>query len=1098
MSKEEDPTGWVAHCTGRAAWHQERADAHAEPMDHLHYLHTDAAIKHSHAAKLYRAGDPKAGKALVDATNASIATRNALEHVGKAADKEAMIQKAYDPETYSPSDAEMKTHAKPVMVSSGYLHPQGKPGGKYEEATNSTLRRYHVNQSDAAEKTDPVHAQAHHAAFLVHKYDERGGGFKRQATDNHAYLKNQSKLGDWHHSQAASHPVGSDAHTIHTHLGQAAHAEAGRFETAMKDAGLHNEPASATTARVHRHGAAFKRSVSAIDDLAVKAKAADKEPWALYRQPFLVRSAKMGKGTEPEGAELEKDYGYGGQEEAKELSSPTVPNLPSIVRQDPKDKHERKHPTGEVPKLVKARRRSRDDQEMYVPHAPGAPHGRATVHDDGGSSAGNLGELKLHPKSPWHGELRHPKTGELHGTYRWSRESGRGGEVQHALMTREAGGHTVYEGGSTEAAKPYPHGEHPGPPTTPPSKNPQKAAVDKSYHGLLTKDGHPRKGNDHPPKEKKKPASESRLALSAKTMRATQVLAERSRRATKKHGLIIGSSTGASKKDTRVMESKARRGMKSLDELCSLIKASDESSNALISHHLGQIDRHKAAQDYMTGGKPADAFTRVGPSYREHIRARAAHEDVVNHVSSGGADRNRSSRAKELSAKANAMTDRLLPKTGMNKADRSSFESGQNHMHTRQAIGTWRAADQTAQRFGFTENSGKDSVPDLAKHPSGVAKPRPEHMAHMHRDAEQAASGPRAKTAHARAAHLWQRHSQGDNVESEAMQATQRANMLSEGSKMAMKALEAAVNKACIPEGAPEEKAVPLSVQGRTEKPEQVSTAGGGQLFLQKIPGDKKQNKPKIDLGTAPALSAQKAIDALLGLSKAGGKNITDPDHPIHETAAENLIFAHHARLMGDKSGESTERKEYESRVGRGAKPTPEHVSGLHGYYQNQAKDPKHFTHSSVPGAAHWQRIMHASVAAASAELSGKPHHLASKTVEKAMTAMSMPRVTRAKMMDFDAYRSATEVMTRGNSRFAKDIHTGPLTGEVIEDLKEDEDRRTRNMPVYKSCSGCGRTYMAKSSSAECPTCSIRKSQYCACGSHYTKSQGGVACPLCG
>ena len=671
MSKEEDPTGWVAHCTGRAAWHQERADAHAEPMDHLHYLHTDAAIKHSHAAKLYRAGDPKAGKALVDATNASIATRNALEHVGKAADK---------------------------------------------------------------------------------------------------------------------------------------------------------------------------------------------EPWALYRQPFLVRSAKMGKGTEPEGAELEKDYGYGGQEETKELSSPTVPNLPSIVRPDPKDKHERKHPTGEVPKLVKARRRSRDDQEMYVPHAPGTPHGRATVHDDGGSSAGNLGELKLHPKSPWHGELRHPKTGELHGTYRWSRESGRGGEVQHALMTREAGGHTVYEGGSTEAAKPYPHGEHPGPPTTPPSKNPQKAAVDKSYHGLLTKDGHPRKGNDHPPKEKKKPASESRLALSAKTMRATQVLAERSRRATKKHGLIIGSSTGASKKDTRVMESKARRGMKSL---------------------------------------------------------------------------------------------------------------------------------------------------------------------------------------------------------------------------------EAAVNKSCIPEGAPSEKAAPLSVPGGSTKPEQVSTAGGGQLFLQKIPGDKKQNKPKIDLGTAPALSAQKAIDALMGLSKA-----VDRTFARDLRAARTLIDHHYEHAVGAHSVAAKTRKEYDGLVAGGAKPTAAHV---HFIRQGMAHEYKPDFTANHPVFGDTYKKVHQAHDAAHAELSGT-----SGSVEKAMTAMSMPRVTRAKMMDFDAYRSATEVMTRGNSRFAKDIHTGPLTGEVIEDLKEDEDRRTRNMPVYKSCNGCGRTYMAKSSSAECPTCSIRKSQYCACGSHFTKSQGGVACPLCG
>jgi len=118
------------------------------------------------------------------------------------------------------------------------------------------------------------------------------------------------------------------------------------------------------------------------------------------------------------------------------------------------------------------------------------------------------------------------------------------------------------------------------------------------------------------------------------------------------------------------------------------------------------------------------------------------------------------------------------------------------------------------------------------------------------------------------------------------------------------------------------------------------------------------------------------------------------------------------------------------------------------------------------------------------------------KDVSKAMTAASMPRIPRALMND--TYRSATAVITRNHSSIAKDIHTGPLTDQVILDVQEEERRRTR-MPMYKSCNCCGRTYMAKGLDDPCPTCSVNKSQYCpACKSHLVKGNGGITCPLCG
>lgn len=116
--------------------------------------------------------------------------------------------------------------------------------------------------------------------------------------------------------------------------------------------------------------------------------------------------------------------------------------------------------------------------------------------------------------------------------------------------------------------------------------------------------------------------------------------------------------------------------------------------------------------------------------------------------------------------------------------------------------------------------------------------------------------------------------------------------------------------------------------------------------------------------------------------------------------------------------------------------------------------------------------------------------------MEKAMTARSIPSIPRA--MRDDTWRSATAVMTRDHTRFAKDMHTGPLADDMIEELRENEAERTHRLPIYKSCSGCGRTYMAKSENAECPSCSVNKSMYCkTCGSHVVKSQGGISCPLC-
>jgi len=133
------------------------------------------------------------------------------------------------------------------------------------------------------------------------------------------------------------------------------------------------------------------------------------------------------------------------------------------------------------------------------------------------------------------------------------------------------------------------------------------------------------------------------------------------------------------------------------------------------------------------------------------------------------------------------------------------------------------------------------------------------------------------------------------------------------------------------------------------------------------------------------------------------------------------------------------------------------------------------------------------------AKKSGPALYVDGEEAEKALTAAFMPRLSRAQAAQLRMQRSGTDAMTRGNSRFAKDIHTGPLTGEVIEDLEEDAAMRTRQaLPMYKSCCVCGRTYMAKSQDAECPTCSMNKSMLCTCGHALVKSAGShTRCPIC-
>jgi hypothetical protein len=114
--------------------------------------------------------------------------------------------------------------------------------------------------------------------------------------------------------------------------------------------------------------------------------------------------------------------------------------------------------------------------------------------------------------------------------------------------------------------------------------------------------------------------------------------------------------------------------------------------------------------------------------------------------------------------------------------------------------------------------------------------------------------------------------------------------------------------------------------------------------------------------------------------------------------------------------------------------------------------------------------------------------------ISKAVTSRSVPRMPRALAQSLDTWRSATSVLTTGNSRYAGTIQPyqaegSPLHSTPVEVMKSN----------YVSCGGCGRTFMQKSFPDGCPTCLISKAHQCVKGHSMTKGHdGNYRCSVCG
>lgn len=301
------------------------------------------------------------------------------------------------------------------------------------------------------------------------------------------------------------------------------------------------------------------------------------------------------------------------------------------------------------------------------------------------------------------------------------------------------------------------------------------------------------------------------------------------------------------------------------------------------------------------------------------------------------------------------------------------------------------------------------------------------------------------------------------------------------------------------------EKAYPLG-EGPKKTQEGVS------LWL-KPSGEKKEEKKfPVDLGTSPKMEAkpvQKSLQKLEEMAKSVAPSPTDllkackacmekaesekkaylgevaiPSKP----GAKPMYTGEGIMPAGGKVGESAMKPGAKEKVQAKIEATAPVTTGLQGAKKSVEK-----AHNDVCPECGKKDCP-------CAGKHGKGGCKCPEAMDKAIGARSVPRLPRAMVQEM-IRRNAQSVMTRGNSRFAKDIHTGPLTGETVKELEEDAARRTGRFEVFKSCDGCGRRYkMFKGIDSGCPTCSVNKSSHCGtCGSQLLKSHGGsVNCPLCG
>lgn len=299
------------------------------------------------------------------------------------------------------------------------------------------------------------------------------------------------------------------------------------------------------------------------------------------------------------------------------------------------------------------------------------------------------------------------------------------------------------------------------------------------------------------------------------------------------------------------------------------------------------------------------------------------------------------------------------------------------------------------------------------------------------------------------------------------------------------------------------EKAYPmLTSSGEGSK----VTRGGATIHLQK-PKEKKKDKPRaIDLGTAPTIGKATAVpdmekERALGKSIEMLNELEKSISPSPDRNGTDLLKACKASMEKAEDEKKAYLGELAIPERGGAKPKFTGEGAMRAgtsYGEGPMKVGKEKTSEAElkEGMAKMGKAVEGTDKATPIEIPGGSIKGA---VNKAVTARSIPRLPRALQQEM-IRRNAQSVMTRGNSRFAKDIHTGPLTGEVIETVEEEAQKRTRP-DVYKACGGCGRRYrLFKGVDSGCPTCSINKSTHCSkCQTQLVKSHGGtVRCPLCG
>jgi hypothetical protein len=243
------------------------------------------------------------------------------------------------------------------------------------------------------------------------------------------------------------------------------------------------------------------------------------------------------------------------------------------------------------------------------------------------------------------------------------------------------------------------------------------------------------------------------------------------------------------------------------------------------------------------------------------------------------------------------------------------------------------------------------------------------------------------------------------------------------------------------------------------------ASAGGPNAFSPFATAGEKANAPKPAKAAAASGGSDKGV--MTSAPKEGGAKpppIPADAKSMTKSAVEIL------KASGAASGNPQKEQGPVSGFNMGGKDRAETDCGCDDDEKHAGKGPAQQSVSGTPhaGSGPAQQSVsgtpHAGSGPAQTNVKGRANPAREGGLNKAVTAMAMPRMPRAMAMAMDTWRSATRVLSRNNLDVEKNIAhagAGPLNAETIQTVEDASQERASRIPIEmtKSCNGCGRTY---------------------------------------